>query len=443
MKKTVIILLLVSFGYAQSKDASITLYKDGYGLVRQPISVKLKTGSNQVTYPNLPDKIEPASTFLSMSEGNVIYQKFNRDVFDTFAFLNQQLGKTVTAKTTEGKSIKGHLVDVDNNWLSIRSKSEVHVLNMSEVIEISSENRKKRPSVRASIEWTVQSQSNGAVGGEIVYISGGFDWNTNYRLIIAPDERNATLVSQAVVFNNTDQDFINSSIELVEGDLKHRRNGARPLPRMAAQTAAPTETAFQVESSGDFVLYSLLSSLTIPRNESLTASLYADREVQLNRTYVFENNERANSEEPMAIEISFANGGKSLDVPLPAGVFQIYQRTESGGVIFAGEDFLPQTSVGENITVVAGRAFNVLGKRTVMNYDRKKKSEEATILLEIKNNRQDKVNARITEHIFGDWVMRDPSRDYRKVDAETIQFDLTLGASSTETVTYTYRKEWQ
>ena len=196
MKKTVIILLLVSFGYAQSKDASIILYKDGYGLVRQPITVKLKTGSNQVTYPNLPDKIEPSSTFLSMSEGDVIYQKFNRDVFDTFAFLNQQLGKTVTAKTTEGKSIKGHLVDVDNNWLSIRSKSEVHILNMSEVIEISSENRKKRPSVRASIEWTVQSQSNGAVGGEIVYISGGFDWNTNYRLIIAPDERNATLVSK-------------------------------------------------------------------------------------------------------------------------------------------------------------------------------------------------------------------------------------------------------
>ena len=145
----------------------------------------------------------------------------------------------------------------------------------------------------------------------------------------------------------------------------------------------------------------------------------------------------------MAIEISFANGGKSLDVPLPAGVFQVYQRTESGRVIFAGEDFLPQTSVGENITVVAGRAFNVLGKRTVMNYDRKKKSEEATILLEIKNNRKDKVNARITEHIFGDWVIREPSHDYRKVDAETIQFDLTLGASSTETVTYTYRKEWQ
>ena len=179
MKKTAIILLLASFGHAQSRDASITLYKDGYGLVRQPITVKLQPGSNQVTYPNLPDKIEPASTFLSMSEGDVIYQKFNRDIFDTFVFLKKQLGNTVTAKTTEGKSVRGQLVGVDNNWLSIKSRSAVHVLNMSEVIEISSDNKKKSPSVRASMEWTVQSKSNGSVGGEIVYISGGFDWNAN------------------------------------------------------------------------------------------------------------------------------------------------------------------------------------------------------------------------------------------------------------------------
>ena len=443
MKKTAIILLLASFGHAQSRDASITLYKDGYGLVRQPITVKLQPGSNQVTYPNLPDKIEPASTFLSMSEGDVIYQKFNRDIFDTFVFLKKQLGNTVTAKTTEGKSVRGQLVGVDNNWLSIKSRSAVHVLNMSEVIEISSDNKKKSPSVRASMEWTVQSKSNGSVGGEIVYISGGFDWNANYRLIIDSNEKNAILVSQAIIFNNTDQDFVESSIELVEGDLKRRRKPTRKTPRMASQSDNAAEAVFQLESSGDFVLYSLPASLTIPRNESVTVSLYADMEVQLTRVYLFENDETAKSEEPLAIEISFANGGKNIDVPLPAGTFQIYQRTESGGIFFAGEDLLPQTSVGESVTVVAGRAFNVIGKRTVMNYDRKKKSEEATILLEIKNNRKDKVNARITEHIFGDWVIRDPSRDYRKVDAETIQFDLMLGAYSSETVTYTYRKEWQ
>ncbi len=407
MKKSLIIAALFSVMGAQSNNASITLYKDGYGLVRQPLSVQLRVGSNLVTYPDLPDKVEASSVFLSMSEGDVVYQKYNRDLFDTFSYLKSSLGSAITVKTTGGKPVKGQLVDVDNR----------------------------------SLEWTIQSESNGNAGGEIVYISGGFDWNANYRLVIDQDEKEGKLVSQAAVANNTDQDYVSASLELVEGELRRRRNGGRPL-QMAARAQAAASSGLQLEASGDFVLYSLPEPLTLPKNESVTVSLYSDRKVKLGRTYVFENNERTKSDEPLAVEISFMNGGKNLDVPLPAGTFQIYHRT-GDGVIFAGEDLLPQTAVGEGVTVVAGRAFNVLGKRTVMNYDRKKKSEEASILLELKNHRKDKINVRVTEHIFGDWVIRDPSHDYRKVDAETIQFDLTLGGGSSESITYTYRKEWQ
>ena len=441
MKKSLIIAALFSVMGAQSNNASITLYKDGYGLVRQPLSVQLRVGSNLVTYPDLPDKVEASSVFLSMSEGDVVYQKYNRDLFDTFSYLKSSLGSAITVKTTGGKPVKGQLVDVDNRWISIKSKNRVHVLNTNEVVEVTTDNPPANPSFSPTLEWTVQSESNGNAGGEIVYISGGFDWNANYRLVIDQDEKEGKLVSQAAVANNTDQDYVSASLELVEGELRRRRNGGRPL-QMAARAQAAASSGLQLEASGDFVLYSLPEPLTLPKNESVTVSLYSDRKVKLGRTYVFENNERTKSDEPLAVEISFMNGGKNLDVPLPAGTFQIYHRT-GDGVIFAGEDLLPQTAVGEGVTVVAGRAFNVLGKRTVMNYDRKKKSEEASILIELKNRRKDKIDVRVTEHIFGDWVIRDPSHDYRKVDAETIQFDLTLGGGSSESITYTYRKEWQ
>ncbi len=412
MKKSLIIAALFSVMGAQSNNASITLYKDGYGLVRQPLAVQLRVGSNLVTYPDLPDKVEASSVFLSMSEGDVVYQKYNRDLFDAFSYLNGSLGSSITVKTTGGKPVKGQLVDVDNRWISVKSKNRVHVLNMNEVVEVTTDNPPVNPSFSPTLEWTIQSESNGNAGGEIVYISGGFDWNANYRLVIDQDEKEGKLVSQAAVANNTDQDYVSASLELVEGELRRRRNGGRPL-QMAARAQAAASSGLQLEASGDFVLYSLPEPLTLPKNESVTVSLYSDRKVKLGRTYVFENNERTKSDEPR------------------------------DGVIFAGEDLLPQTAVGEGVTVVAGRAFNVLGKRTVMNYDRKKKSEEASILIELKNRRKDKIDVRVTEHIFGDWVIRDPSHDYRKVDAETIQFDLTLGGGSSESITYTYRKEWQ
>ncbi|MBH31100.1 MAG: hypothetical protein CMG71_03810 [Candidatus Marinimicrobia bacterium] len=442
MKKFLIIAAFFTVVGAESNSPSITLYKDGYGLVRQPLKVQLSVGSNLITYPDLPDKLESSSVFLSMTEGEVVYQKYNTDIFDTFSYLRSSLGSSITVKTTEGKPVKGQLVDLDNRWLSIKSRNRVHVLNINEVVEVTADNPSSKPSFKPTLEWTVRSETNGSAAGEIVYISGGFDWNANYRLVIDQDEKEATLVSQAAVVNNTDHSFVSASLELVEGDLRRRRKGGRAVQMAARRTEAVASSGLQLEESGDFVLYSLPQPLTLPKNESVTISLYSDRRVKLERTYVFENNERTKSEEPLAVEISFTNGGKNLDVPLPTGTFQIYQRM-ADGVIFAGEDILPQTAVGDGVTLVAGRAFNVLGKRTVMNYDRKKKSEEASILLELKNHRKDKVNVRITEHIFGDWVIREPSRDYRKVDAETIQFDLTLGGGSSETITYTYRKEWQ
>ena len=246
-----------------------------------------------------------------------------------------------------------------------------------------------------SMEWEIKSAASGIINGEIVYISSGFVWNANYRLIISPDEKQGILIAQAEVSNNTTEDFIGASLQLVEGDLRRRRNNGGLQPRIALQTERKNENSFNLESSGDFVLYTLSEPLALPKNESITVSLYSDAEVKLDRTYVFENEEKVKSEQPLSIEISFTNREQNLDVPLPAGILQIYQRTDNKGIIFAGEDFLPQTATGEDVTVVAGRAFNVIGKRTVMNYDRKKKSEEATILLELNNKRKDDIDIRI------------------------------------------------
>lgn len=443
MNRFLILLLLVSGILPQSKKAVITLYNDGYGLIRQPVSFQVQIGLNNFSYPDLPARIEPGSVFLSISEGTIIKQKYNNNVYDTFSFLNSSLGTNVTLKMKGSKSVKGRLIDVDNRWLSVKSKNQVHVLNMSEVIEVVSNNKISNLSIAPSMEWEIKSAAIGKINGEIVYISGGFVWNANYRLIIFPDEKQGILITQAEVSNNTTQDFIGASLQLVEGDLRRRRNNGSSQPRIALQTERKNENGFNLESSGDFVLYTLSEPLALPKNESITVSLYSDAEVKLDRTYVFENEEKVKSEQPLSIEISFTNREQNLDVPLPAGILQIYQRTDNKGIIFAGEDFLPQTATGEDVTVVAGRAFNVIGKRTVMNYDRKKKSEEATILLELNNKRKDDINIRLIEHIFGDWVIKDPSHDYRKVDSETIQFDIIMKGSSSETVTYTYRKEWQ
>lgn len=78
-----------------------------------------------------------------------------------------------------------------------------------------------------------------------------------------------------------------------------------------------------------------------------------------------------------------------------------------------------------------------------MNYDRQRKSEEGTISIEVTNTLSKDINVRIIEHIYGDWVVRDASENYRKKDASTIHFPIKVSGNASQTVTYTYRKEWK
>ena len=234
-------------------------------------------------------------------------------------------------------------------------------------------------------------------------------------------------------------------MRLVEGNLQ--KKGGRPVPvyraeaRMSAMTATPVAAEEQL---GDFYIYSLPERIDLNRSQSVTVRLYEPRNVGYTKTYVFENTEQSKKEDPLKIEIKLANTvDNNLDIPLPRGKISLYLKSSDGSLEFAGEDELKQVPRGEKTAISAGRAFDVLGKRTVLHYDRQRKSEEASIEIVVKNKRDEKVEIRLVEQIHGDWVIRNASEDYIKKDASTIHFPLTLDAGDSKTVTYTYRKEWK
>lgn len=450
MKKLLIAVLVLSWAFPQSEQATLTLYKDGFGLVKQPLTFRVRSGRNTLKYSYLPDTIEPRSPFLSLDGAEILYQTYNLDVFDSFEFLKTRLGHKVKVKPVKGRGHKGKLLDVDEQWITVSRWGSVRVFNLDEVANVKVSRSGTVLSTRPELSWEVESPAKTDVSGDLIYMGEGFDWDAEYRLIISPDETTASLASHAVIKNGTDLDFVLATIELVEGELKtfFRRGGPRPAParRVPGITQVPEQESlvFEVEPLGDYYFYSLGGRLTLRRQESITVPLYPVKEIPFERLYLFENRERSSREEPLIVQVSFENEEENgLGMPLPGGALQIYYATAEGGVKFGGEDFLNQVALGEKAKVVAGRAFDVLGKRRVVNYDRKKNSEEATILLEIENKRGEPVSVRLTEHIFGDWVIRDPSHGYKKTDVETIQFDLTVPETSTENVTYTYLKEWQ
>jgi len=422
----------------------MTVYKDNIALVKEPIYWSVTGGRTEITYDHLPNGILPESPFLSLHDATILYQRYNNDIFNGHRYFNEKLGQYVSVKVHNDKVHEGTLIEAGNNSITLQTKREVITISRSKVDYMSTKGQQEDVQLRPELAWDINNPSAGTISGNLVYLSDGFDWNAVYRFILNGNK--GQLISEAVVTNSSNLDFTQFYMNLVEGVLKKKFD--RPQAMYGAEMRmSPGSDALPItaeQTLGDFHIYSLPEPIDLNQNQSVTVRLYEPRNVDYTKTYVFENTERSKKDEPLKIEIKLNNTAENnLDIPLPQGKVNLYIMTNDGTLEYAGQDILKQVPKGETAIISAGRAFDVIGKRTVLHFDRQRKSEEASIEITIKNKRDENVKVRLEEQIHGDWVIRDASEDYIKKDASTIHFLITLKAGDSKTVSYTYRKEWK
>ena len=195
---------------------------------------------------------------------------------------------------------------------------------------------------------------------------------------------------------------------------------------------------------GDYHIFNIDSDMSLITKETIVTRLYPSRNVSFIKTYIFENDEKSQKDEPLTVEYDIPNTlENNLGIPLPKGEIQLYQLLGNGSVEFVGKDKIKQIPRNETANISSGKAFDVVGTRNILNYDRQQKSEEASISIKVANSQGNSVDVKLIEHIYGDWVIRNASADYRKVDASTIHFSISIPKETSKTITYTYRKEWK
>ena len=441
-----IIIITISLLYSltgQSNNAIITMYKDEIALIKQPVSWTLESDQNTITWDLLPVGIIKDSPFLSLDNARVKLQRLNQDVFRFSDRLFDFLGQTIDVELINGKSMSGKLIEVNDKTITLQRRRSVISFNRERIDYINASGLMENIVYKPSLTWNVSSENRrNRIEGDLIYLSKGFDWDAIYRLILDESGNEANFLAEAYIINNSNLNFNNISLQLVEGKLK--KNGYSNVPPIMMRAAPQQDSRFIEDQLGDYHIYQLNESINLLARESITTRLYPSKTISFEKTYLFENDERRQKEEPLAIEYQIANTNENnLGVPLPKGKIQLFQTSKNGTIEFVGEDEILQVPKGETATIISGRAFDVIGKRVVLNYNRQKKSEETSISIIVTNILPQKIKVRLIEHIFGDCVIRDASANYRKEDASTIHFSITIPANGSQTVTYTYRKEWK
>ncbi|MEE9573992.1 MAG: hypothetical protein V3W20_13135 [Candidatus Neomarinimicrobiota bacterium] len=452
MKKLIILLFTISQMWGQSVDASLTIYKDGFGLVKQPVTWDVNAGSNNIKYDRLTSGMYTDSPFLDLQNVEVHTQKLNQNIFSSKKLFHKKLGEKVEIKLTNEKAVSGILLEYNPSQITIQTKSRIQSFFRNNLNSVSIKKDIEEPRLRPILSWNIFAKKAGKAQGNLIYMSGGFDWNAKYRMIMLEESNKAILIPEAFIKNNSNLNFSKLSLQLVEGNLNRARHESisAPMAKNArSMMAMESDMGYagaipERENLGDYYIYSISNDLDLLANESITVRLYDAREISFKKTYLFENYEQAQREEPLVVEIKIDNTEENnLDLPLPQGTIELYQTMKNGQLEFLGEDRLKQVPKGATAKLIAGRAFDVVGKRRVLNYDRQRKSEEASIEVKITNTKDQDANIKVIEKISGEWVVRDESTMYMKEDASTIYFPITVPANSEMLITYTYRKEWK
>jgi len=443
MKNSLLSILIISFVFGQSENAIMTIYKNGYALVKQPVDWSIRNSPGEVEYSVLPEGIKESSPYLNLHSGQVINQKLDGNLFSESTLIKQSLGDYVTITTIDDEDEYGTLIAISPDGYTIQTRRDVVFLKKEQVKKVTLRKVIDNPQFHPSLRWKISSNDYN-VTGSLVYMSRGFDWDAVYRMVV-PDYGPATLITEAYISNNSSINFNDLKLRLVEGSvgkqIKPQFRGNRKFSS-AAMAAEPNMQLADESSLGDYHIYDFPDRLNFGKNEHITVRLYVPKLIDYSKTYVFKNAERSQKEEPLEIEFQVKNTiDNNLNIPLPQGRIELYQSTE-GGLEFTGEDQVKQTPKGETVTITAGRSFDVIGKRKVLNFERQRKSEEASIEVLITNTRDEKIPVRLEEQIRGDWVIKEASDNYIKRDASTINFLFSLNAGDTKSVTYTYRKEW-
>ena len=443
MKIFLLSILIISLAFGQSENATMTIYKNGYALIKQPVDWTIRDSPGEVEYSVLPEGIKESSPYLNLQSGQVLNQKLDANLFSESILIKESLGDAVTITTIDDEDEYGTLIAISPNGYTIQTRRDVIFLKKEQVKKVTLRKVIENPQFRPMLRWKISSNDY-HVTGDLVYMARGFDWDAVYRMVVS-DYGPATLITEAYISNNSSINFNDLKLKLVEGSvgkqIKPQFRGNRKFSS-GAMAAGPSMQLADESSLGDYHIYDFPDRLDFGKNEHITVRLYAPKLIDYSKTYVFKNAERSQKEEPLEIEYRVKNTvDNDLNIPLPQGRIELYQSTE-GGLEFTGEDQVKQTPKGETVTITAGRSFDVIGKRKVLNFERQRKSEEASIEVLITNTRDEEITVRLEEQIRGDWVIKEASDDYIKRDASTINFPFSLNAGETKSITYTYRKEW-
>lgn len=277
------------------------------------------------------------------------------------------------------------------------------------------------PPAENALVWEIAADEAIVETVSISYIMSGIDNITEYTLTVNKEETEGILKEYFIIRNFSGEDF----------------------------------------KDGDFLSFNeqLLKNQNVPSGETKKILLSKTQGVNIKKIWTFDSAVQpwdpkkisGNVNIPVSYEIINAASNKLGKYNLPAGKVRVYQQDGSGNTIFAGEDRIELTPVGDTAEVQIGASRDIVVTQKKMeskivptkrdtNGNMILHNINETITVKIENFKDSPAQLTLLEYIDGEWKMNQCNMKYTLKDYRTLEFVVDLKPKETKTLIMNYSK---
>ena len=436
----------------------------GYAVVKQERTLGIEPGVSEHSFTGVAALLDPTTVlFESLSDPggtSVLEQSYRFDLLSMSKMLERYIDKEIiiAGERVTLLSVSGGGLLVKDGGGAIRYKSGYEGVSFPEIAD--------GLITTPTLVWMIESDTGGEQDTRLSYETKGLTWWADYNMVFHPGaDANAGTIDLGAwvsILNQSGGSYEDASLKLIAGDV-NRAESSRPdrreYQRMAAATAR--DKGFEEKSFFEYHLYTLGRPTTIPDRSTKQLELFETaRGVPVEKILVYDATGRymsgggrhesptygLGSPDDVRVLLRFDNdGGDGLGIPLPAGRVRVSQTDEADGSLeFIGEDTIDHTPRNETVTITMGNAFDVVGERRQVSFQRGRDWMTETIEVKVRNQKEVPVEVRIREHLYR-WTnadITDISHEPDMLDARTMMVPVTIGPEGEAVVTYTVRYSW-
>jgi hypothetical protein len=480
MKRLLPTLLFVTTLSAQT---AITVYNGNFGVVRDSVPLVLDQGITEQSYSGVTTQLEPESVILRDPSGkvtlSVLEQSYRGDPVDQQRLLQMFEGKTIRfLKVVDGKEVieEGKIIRAPSLVMSTNQYGNQQQKMLEPIIEIEGQLTTQLPGtplfpslgndsvLKPTLSWKLYSDQAAHFDAQLSYLTYGMTWKSDYNLVLPESGDKVVLTGWVSIENNTGTSFQDASIKLIAGDVNKVQNSPQFQGRAmewAKSSSLAAEPAVETKKFDNFHMYTLPLKTTLRDQETKQLEFVRSEEVQTNQLYIYDGSGGTryygglntnpsygqNTQSDVASYREFKNSeDNDLGMALPAGRVRFYRMDSDGQLEFTGENTIDHTPKNETIRVFLGNAFDLIGERTRTNFYQHPSRDmmRESFDVEIRNRSEEAVSVQVLEHLYrgANWKISEHDTDFAKLDAQTIEFPVSVPAGETYTVSYTVEYTW-